>query len=151
MAKQPESEQKIEKEKHFLNLKLNVDELDNIKVPDLDEKMFGVWEKGDQISDEYVELQRMTTLLARYLAACCNEGVEVKDNVSKRMILTKSILREFLIHVGINGWMLYGLLSEFSHDVYQDISGTQKTLELLKRIQTKAEQRASTKTKGYVK
>lgn len=138
----------------FLNLKLNVDELDNLKVPSLDEKMFKVWENPEEISKEYIELQRMTNLVARYLAACCNEGPEVKDNISKRMILIKSILHEFLAHVAINGWMLYGLLSEFSKDIYADISGTQKTIELLKKIQKKIEERAiknqTSHSEGYV-
>jgi len=136
---------------NVLKLTLNVDELDNFKVPDLDEKMFGTWEKGDQISNEYVELQRMTSLIARYLAACCNEGPEVKDNMSKRMILTKSILKEFVEHISLNGWMLYGLLFELTNDAYQDISGVQKTLELLRKIQKKSEERAKqTSPKGYV-
>jgi hypothetical protein len=133
-----------------LNLKLNIKELENLKVPELDKKLFGVWEKESDVSKEYCELAHLSCMIARYLAACVNEGPEVKDNLSKRMILTKQILEEFLGHVAINGWMLYGLLFEYSNDVYMDISGNRKTIELLQKIQKRAVQKSVGKQKGYV-
>ena len=134
----------------LLNLQLNVDELERIQVPELDKSMFGIWEKESDFSKEYLEMQQSVHLIARYLAACVNEGPEVKDNISKRMVLTKQILEEFLGHVAINGWMLFGLISEYSHDVYADMCGTQKTLQLLRKIQKKTEERAIKNEKVYV-
>lgn len=139
-----------QKKATFIKLKLNIDELSNIKLSELDTKMFGVWKTPDEVSQEYIKLQYTTGIIARYLASCCNEGPEVKDNLSKRMILTKSILHEFLAHVGINGWMLYGLLFEFQHDIYIDISGSQKVINRLKMIQEKQEQHVIDKSKEYV-
>ena len=139
-------------EKEILNLKLDIERIKKYEVPSVvGEKLLSVWkDDGSDMTEAYVELFDSSMIIARFLAISCNDGAEVNESISKRMILAKMILTEFMHNLALNGWMMYGLLSELQHDFYQDISGSQKTIDLLKKINKLASKKAEAKAKSYV-
>ena len=125
--------QKSEKDERILKVEINLSKLSKYKVPSLPKTL--VWDKEEEVSQEYKNMLDMVIGLARYLAVCCNEGPEVNKNVGKRMITAKIILEEFLSHLAINGWLLYGLLFEQSNDIYDSITGHRNIIRHLRKIQ----------------
>lgn len=142
---------KTEEEAKTLKLSINLEKVKNYKVPSITaNKALSIWESGEKITDGYLELFSTSQLISKFLAISCNEGAEVNESVTKRMVLAKAIIEEFLENISLNGWMVYGLLSEIQHDVYQDMSGAQKTIDLLKKINKLSAKKSAEKSKSYV-
>jgi hypothetical protein len=142
-------ESKEPKKTNILTLQINLDELMKPEVlPPCPENQ-QIWEKDSDMGQDCAKMISISRLLATYLARCCNEGPEVKDNVVKRMVLAKIILETFMSNLNVNGYFAYGILTELLHDIYMSISGKHQTISLLKKISNRMTHLAQDKSRSY--
>jgi hypothetical protein len=142
-------EKKEEQKKNILTLSIDLDEIakeSDFKVPENQD----IWHKPEDMTPEYNEMMNVVSILALYLAKLCNEGPEVKDNISKRLVTVKTMLTMFISNLNISGYMVYGVLTELLLDNYMKISGKHQTISLLKHIQKLSERKAKEKSNKYV-
>lgn len=141
---------KEEPKKNTLSLVIDLDALEqpiNISVP-LNQD---IWHDQKDMSEEYQKLMNILSILMIHIAKSCNEGAEIKDNSTKRLISIKTLLDIFFTNLNISGYMAYGLLTELLYDIYMRTSGKHQTISLLKHIQRVNEKKAKEKSKAYVK
>jgi hypothetical protein len=134
--------------KNIMTLQFDLDELQkasSCEVPDNQK----VWTNQNEMSPEYQNLLGILNILALYVAKACNDGPEVRDNSTKRLVTVKTFLSMMFDNLNLNGYNMYGLLTELLYDRYMAISGKQQTISLLKRIQNRAERLGSAKAKSY--
>lgn len=138
-----------EKKKNQMTLTIDLDQLyDNVPKYECPENQ-RLWASQAEISQEYQKMVGTLSIIATFMARTCNEGPEVKDNVTKRLITVKTVLDTFLQNLSLTGYDIYGLLTESLHDAYMDISGRQKTVKLLREIQEKSSKLGAKKAKEY--
>lgn len=138
---------KEEKEKRKLIIELNLDELDtqptNRRMPPNCE----VWDKGEDMSSELIEMLTNLKYLMIYIARCINEGPEVKDNIMKRVIAIRILLDDFFYELNVNGYLLWGILYETMNNYYMNLTGKQKVIDIIRQIQIRKNQIEAQKQK----
>ena len=132
--------------KKRIQIDLDANEIDSYKPPSLPDNL-KTWDDKEKISDEYADMVAVGKYLAKYLAMCCNDGPECKDNIGKRIITAKIFLSTFVHYLSINAWTLYGLVFEELNDVYSLCSGRQHTLNLLREVSEACEKHKKSKRK----
>lgn len=133
-------------EKQDKEIKISYSEVlnfDPTKIP-IPECMGG-WDKENPQSKEYGDMMEELGILARYISMRLATGPEVKDNVTKRCASFAIILNEIVINTSLDGWHVYGVLSELQNNIYMSISGRMKTIELLKMISLRSQQKVKEK------
>jgi hypothetical protein len=149
MEEQPIKEPvKEEPKKNILTLVIDLDALSApqqfIIPPDQD-----IWHNQEEMGEDYQKFMNALGIMMIYIARSCNEGPEIKENPTKRIITIKTLLDMFFQNLNISGYMAYGLLTEILHDTYMRISGKQQTIKLLKHIQRRNERKAKEKAQSY--
>jgi hypothetical protein len=100
------------------------------------------WDKDQKPTEEYTKMMEELGVLAHYIAMKISCGCpEVQDSIIKRCASLSIILNELLMNTAIDGWHVYGLTAELHHNVYMNMGGRAKTLELLQLIRAKTLQR----------
>jgi len=102
------------------------------------------WSEENPPSAEYNELMAKLLSAARYIAMNLNEGPEVGDSWTKRILALKTVMHELVFSTFLNGYGRYGLLLELMNDVYMDISGNIKVLMLMAQLKMRASQQKVT-------
>jgi len=134
---------------HILNLSINIEEL-FLHIPDkVPPSNQEVWHSSKEMSDEYKKLNQTLQVLAMYIARQCNEGPEVKDNINKRLILTRTILGIIIDNLAITGYDCYGMLLEMLQDTFMKISGRRHILSVLSQVEDMKEELAKKQAEGY--
>lgn len=143
----PEPEKKEDKKNIFV-LNIDLDELMKFpKIPIPENQT--VWQVKGDMSPDYIKLSQSLQVLAIYIARCCNEGPEVKDNVNKRLMLLHTILQLILENMNISGYDCYGLLTDLLQDFHMKISGRKYVGKILQDIKKEEEQIAQEKAQEY--
>lgn len=108
---------------------LSVD-LSKIELPELLEG----WTSQKPQTQEYKDLVEELGVIAKYIALRISTGPEVKDSITKRCATLSVILSAIVENTLIDGFHAYGVLSEVEKNLYMDISGKHKTINLLRMI-----------------
>jgi hypothetical protein len=108
-----------------------------------------VWQSKKEMSKEYLELNKELQILALYIAKCCNEGPEVKDNINKRLVLARIVFGIILDNLAVTGYDAYGMLLEMLQDTYMKISGKRIILDTIAQISQAQEQYSQGKSQDY--
>jgi|SRR3989304_9496988 len=119
---------------------LSVD-LNKIEVPEL----LKIWSAKEPQTQEYKDLVEELGVIAKYIGVRISTGAEVKDSISKRCATLSVILSAIVENTLIDGYSAYGVLSEIEKNLYMDITGKHKTLDLLKLIHLKSQEKAKQK------
>jgi hypothetical protein len=93
------------------------------------------WHSQEEMSKEFIELKGELMILAMYIARHINEGPEVKDNVNKRLILSRQILGMILDNLSITGYDAYGMLIEMQQSLFMRIDGRKQIMVLLAQME----------------
>ena len=134
---------KGEEEKHqVLHLDIDLHELftkESItKIPDCQK----VWTSREDMSKEYIELHHVLMILAIYIARQINEGPEVYENISKRLVLTKTIMTTILDNLAITGYDAFGVLNDMLFETYMKVNGRKFILQTMAQV-ARAEEEAN--------
>ena len=113
---------------------------DPTKIPILDGMQN--WDKDHPVSKEYKDMMEELGMLAHYMAMKMSTGCEeVKGSMIKRCAALSIILHEIINNIAIDGWHIYGLTAELHHDVYMNLGGKIRTIELLNFIKMRTLQK----------
>lgn len=137
-----------EKKKQVLNLSIDLKELYNIPQFTVPENQV-VWQRREDMSPDYMKLNQTLQILAMYIARSCNEGPEVKDNVTKRLILVRTVIGIIMDNIAITGYDAYGLLTEMLQETFMKISGRRHILGVISEVKEEREQEAQEKAREY--
>jgi len=108
------------------------------------------WANPKAMSKEYLEMTGELLTMARYIALRLNQGPETEESVVKRTSTLKAVLYEIITHTFMDGYHRYGMLYELLMDIYMDIGGKAKTVQLLRGLGRQAQVRQQEKEKVYV-
>ena len=136
MGEKPEEKKEVKKEeqKQMLHLDLDINKLfEEVKVVPIPDNQ-KIWEKPEDMSEDYKNLNKTLQTLAVFLAYSCNTGPEVKDNSNKRTILARQVLDAFISNLGISGYSCYGMISELQHDLWMRVNGRKHVVEAISLV-----------------
>jgi len=149
MAEEKKEETKEEQTRKKIVIELFPDELnEHVEYPvqtDVEP-----WESNKDVSKEWIEYYSISRYLARFLARSVNEAPECKDNIVKRTITAKMLLEEFLMNLNVNGYLIQGILNEIQNNIYTELTGKNKILQMLAKIQQRANIERALKERGMV-
>jgi len=98
------------------------------------------WDKDHPMTEEYRQMMEELGMLARYMAMKMSSGCgEVKESMIKRCACLSVILHQMIESMAIDGWHMYGLTAELHHDVYMNMGGRSRTIELLNIIRERTQ------------
>lgn len=121
-----------EEEKHdVMHLDIDLTELFT-HIPDV--KTEEVWKTKEEMSEDYKKLVQSLSFLAVYIARNINEGPEVKDNTSKRILLSRAIIGILVNNLAISGYEVYGILTELIQETFMNITGKRFILQALGQV-----------------
>jgi hypothetical protein len=129
--KEPLSSNKEEEKHNMMHLDIDLTELFT-HVPDV--KTEGIWKTKEEMSEDYLKLAQSLSFLAVYMARNINEGPEVKENTSKRIVLARTMLGLIINNLAISGYEVYGILTEITQETFMKISGKKYILETLGQV-----------------
>jgi hypothetical protein len=132
-AEKCEAEKKEEKSKRIFQIDIDLEKLAQPHNAETPENQ-AIWENRKEMSDEYLKMSHELQILALYMAKCCNEGPEVKDNVNKRLVLVRLLLGMLLDNLAITGYDAYGMLLELLMDTYMKVSGRRHMLSTIAQV-----------------
>lgn len=101
-------------------------------IPDV--KTEELWKTKEDMTEDYKKLVHMLSLLAVYIARNINEGPEVKDNTSKRILLARTIMGMLIHNLAISGYEVYGILTEITQETFMEITGKKFILQALSQV-----------------
>lgn len=147
MNENPEQEKTPEPEKknNIINFSVDLDDLYNNcpKLP-TPANQCG-WKSQNEMPQEYLKMNALLQILMFFMSRRCNEGPEVNENSTKRMILVRTLLGVFIDNLNLNGYEKYGILSEILNDTHLAISGR----HVMMRIQAQENHLGTDKSKDY--
>lgn len=115
------------------------------KLPDC----FSIWDKDHPQSKEYEAMMEELAVLIQYIAMKLNTGPEVSESIMKRCASLSVLFYEMLTKTCIDGYHAYGVISEIEKNLYMDIGGKQKVIELLQFMSIRAQQKMKNKVRDY--
>ena len=144
------SECKEGKEHKILHIDIDLDELINhtptTKIPDNQE----IWHSREDMTKDYVELHKGLQILALYIASNINEGPEVNDNISKRLVLTRTILGTIIDNLAITGYDAFGLLTDMLFDAYMKVNGRKFIIQTMAQVAAAEEEMRKKQSESYI-
>jgi hypothetical protein len=135
-----------EKKHNMMHLDIDLTELFT-HIPDI--KTEEIWKSKEEMSEDYVKLAQMLQLLAVYMARNINEGPEVKDNTSKRILLARTILGVLINNLAISGYDVYGILTEITQETFMKITGRKFILQALGQIAQASQIESKKRSQDY--
>ena len=129
--KEPLPPQSEEKPHDMMHLDIDLTDLFT-HIPEF--KVEELWKNKEEITEDYKKLSQMLSFLAVYMARNINEGPEVKDNTSKRILLARTILGMLVHNLAISGYDVYGILTEIMHETFMETSGRKYIMMALGQV-----------------
>ena len=135
-----------EKPHEMMHLDIDLTELFT-HVPEV--KHEELWKTKEEMTEDYKKLAQSLSFLATYIARNINEGPEVKDNTSKRILLARTILGVLINNLAISGYEVYGILHEISEDTFMSISGKRHIMMALAQVAQASQAESQKHSRDY--
>jgi hypothetical protein len=76
-----------------------------------------VWTSNKEMSDEYKEMMKTISIMANQICVQLNEGPEVKDSISKRILSLDSIIKILLSRTFLSVYDRVGIINKISFEL----------------------------------
>jgi hypothetical protein len=132
-------EQKKEIKKKDIVIPMDLLMLTNLKTPD----NLRTWESFDEQSPEYQEMTLELDAITTFIANQLNEGPELKENMGKRVMTFKAVLRTLIKKVFMSNIDRVGVLSQLIFDLQYESEMRKLASAYQKQAEEEAKKRAS--------
>jgi hypothetical protein len=75
------------------------------------------WDSPDSYSKEYGEMMEDLSAICDYVAKLLNEGPEIKESVTKRMLTLRAVMKTIIMKTFCNNVNRVGLLAQMIFDI----------------------------------
>jgi hypothetical protein len=107
------------------------------------------WSKEDSYTPEFEHMMDEFGSIVDYVCKQLNEGPEVKDNITKRILTLRIIIKALLGKTFINNLSRVGMLEQLLFDIMYE-QQMREALTMYKKQQEQAQKEENERMKNYV-